>query len=154
MWRPSLFVLPGTSYTSPTRVNVLILGKDVNGGNIANSEAMSLLEISNNANLPTEFEKFRSSASGKCLNFGGASTILNGITSTDGKKFSFSCKTSPALCQCLVAIAKATTTIRLVSGENSLSLIGKGDEVSYEIKRDGIQRRRRMLQVGASSGES
>ena len=154
MWRPSLFVLPGTSYTSPTRVNVLILGKDVNGGNIANSEAMSLLEISNSANLPTEFEKFRSSASGKCLNFGGASTILKGITSTDGKKFSFSCKTSPALCQCLVAIAEATTTITLVSGENSLSLIGKADEVSYEIKRDGIQRRRRMLQVGASTGDS
>ena len=151
------FILEGTQYTSPTRTNTLKIGHDVNEGDVKNSQTSgtSLLEVSesDSFDLSVELEAWKAKATGTCFDIGDAKDLFHGVTASNGK-LRFSCDASPSLCACLTRTGSRTEEVVFQTSKGSLTLVGDGEYVSYNIKHSGLPEtsRRRLLAKASRRG--
>jgi hypothetical protein len=157
-------VLEGTLSTSPTRMNALEPGKDVNNGNVKNSVEYNLTKTKILAPAkkkrsrrrlfqelksiqPSHFEAFKKNAAMTGICGEDGKSLLSKISQGANNNFQFSCLDNREFCKCLSKVGgKLNNVVKISNNQYDFILKGDGKSATYQIKN---KRRRRLFQRGS-----
>merc|ERR1711871_1448340 len=142
------FLLEGTKYTSPTKTNVLEIGKDVNSGDVTNAldEVTAQVDegdLKGNGPSEADFAAFKKEAEGTCLAM-DAEALFAKVVWKAGT-FRFNCVETHALCKCISATGLSKRTVTFEGQKHTLQLFGKGNTLEYSVTDRKTGKRRRKI---------